>query len=94
MSVIIPNAFTQYELTPEEELEGAILTVAQIYWIQNQLSYCAQESIANVHDPKNPLESIQVEARCKGQMEAYQFILDSSAAAVDARMAILVPVEV
>jgi len=84
MATIIPNAFTSYSLNDQEQLEGACLTVTQKQVIQNHLSNTATEMINIEYDPEHPMRYTQQEAYKRGQLETYQFLLDSAKAAEDA----------
>ena len=81
MAHLIPNDFSSYELTEQEELEGAILTITQKQIIQNYLSAAASEKIGLEYDPESPEKFVQQEASLKGQIDAYRFILAASEAA-------------
>ncbi len=81
MAHLIPNDFSSYELTEQEEIEGAILTITQKQVIQNYLSAAACEKNGLEYDPAEPLKFAQQEASLKGQIDAYRFILSASDAA-------------
>lgn len=81
MAKVVPNLFTSYELTEEEEINGSILTTLQKQRIQNALSLAAMEKSALSFDPLNPTKFAQEEASLQGQLAAYAYILDSSEAA-------------
>lgn len=81
MAHMIPNQFTAYQLNDQEQLEGACLTITQKQLIQNRLSDAATKQLNLDYDPAEPLLFVQAEAYNTGQIEAYQFLLDSSAAA-------------
>ena len=85
MATIVPNVFTSYVLTEQEQIEGSILTIAQKEVIQNRLSDTAAEKLALPFDPSNPMEFAQEEAYKRGHIDALQFILDVSEAAVAAK---------
>ena len=78
MAILIPNDFSSYQLTEQEELEGSILTITQKQVIQNYLSAAASEKNGLEYDPDSPTRFVQQEASLKGQMDAYRFILASS----------------
>jgi len=84
MAHLIPNDFSSYELTEQEELEGSILTITQKQVIQNYLSAASSEKIGLEYDPENSLKFVQQEASLKGQIDAYRFILAASDAAEEA----------
>ena len=81
MAYLIPNQFSSYHLTEEEELQGQILTITQQQVIQNLLAVTAEEKNLLSFDTTNPLEYAQREAGLAGQLAAYAFILESSEAA-------------
>ncbi len=81
MAHLIPNDFSSYQLTEQEEMEGSILTITQKQVIQNYLSAAASEKIGLEIDPENKEKFIQQEASLKGQIDAYRFILSASDAA-------------
>ena len=78
MAHLIPNDFSSYQLTEQEELEGAILTITQKQVIQNYLSAAASEKIGLEYDPESTERFVQQEASLKGQIDAYRFILAAS----------------
>lgn len=81
MARVISNDFTSYALTDQEVLEGSLLTTAQKQFIQNQLSNAALEKNGLEFDSTNQLRFAQQEASLKGQVDAFRFLLDSSAIA-------------
>lgn len=78
MSTIIETAFTKYDQTEQEQLAGSVLTIDQTQFIQTQLAIAAESHLALVPDPSNYASFIQTEAELKGQMRAYQYLLDCS----------------
>lgn len=78
MARLIPNTFTTFELTPQEELQGSILTIGQKQVIHNKLADVANEKLALILDSNNLDRYIQQEASLKGQMDILQYLLDSS----------------
>lgn len=91
MAILKQNAFTEFDLTPEEEIQGAILTTLQTQFIQNQVALSAQEALASEYNVNNPLDSVQREARSKGIIHAYQFLLDASIASQELMMQLKSP---
>ncbi len=81
MANLIPNDFSSYYLTEQEELEGSILTITQKQVIQNYLAAAASEKIGLEYDPEVKERFVQQEASLKGQIDAYRFILAASDAA-------------
>ncbi len=84
MAELIPNEFTSYKLTEQEELEGAILTIQQKYVMHNLLSVYAAELLNIEYDVTQPESYIQQEAYKRGQIEAMRHILAISEAASEA----------
>jgi hypothetical protein len=77
MAKQIANQFTQYEFESEaEERDSCILNPGSVMNIQNKLALAALERANLEHDPLQPYLGIQREAALKGEMNAYQFLLD------------------
>lgn len=80
MATVIPNEFTSFGLTEEEERQGTVLTITQKQVLHNQLALCASEKISLGFDPANPTLFTQREAYLRGQMDAIKYILEQSLA--------------
>lgn len=80
MSHILPNSFTSYFLSREDELKGSILSPLQIQCIQNLLSGVAEEKIALMFDPREPNLFLQQEAYKRGQLDTLKYLLVNSEA--------------
>ena len=78
MATLIQNEFASFELTDKEALQGSLLTTVQMQVIQNQLANAAMEKIHLEYDASNPTAFIQQEASLKGQLDAYNFLLEAS----------------
>lgn len=78
MALLIPNAFSSYDLTETEVLQGAILTNLQKQVLQNLLAVNAEEKLHLEFDPLNPSGFIQQESYKKGQIDAISYIISSS----------------
>lgn len=78
MAILIPNAFSSYDLTEQEVLQGAILTNLQKQVLQNLLAVCAEEKLHLELDVKNPEGFIQQESYKRGQMELLIYIISNS----------------
>jgi len=76
-----PNQFTSYTLSPNDELQGSILTDLQRKVIQNLLADIAMEKLFLDYDPEHPLHFTQKEAHAKGQIEILTYILNNSVVA-------------
>lgn len=73
------SPFQSWILTPEEFLNGTILTITQKQCIQNQIVTLAITKNNIRIDPLNPLSTLQEEAELRGQITALQYLLDLSA---------------
>jgi hypothetical protein len=80
MATINNNAFTQYNLTEQEQLAGTTLNFEQKLCIQNQMASIAMQKLALAATPNDYNTFIQNEAYLGGQLAAFQYLLDSSAA--------------
>ena len=78
MAILIPNAFSSYDLTEVEVLQGAILTNLQKQVLQNLLSVCAEEKLHLEFDVLNPLVFARDEAYKRGQIDLLSYILSNS----------------
>lgn len=78
MAIPLTNQFSSYSLSDQERLAGSILSLEQSYVIQNLIAQCAEERLALMFDPVNPLKFAQQEAELKGQIIALTFLLDTS----------------
>lgn len=82
MATLQPSQFCRYEMSEQELLQGSALTSLQACCIQNQISDLATRRLNLALDPKNPDEYVQQEAWIKGQIEALQYLLNTSEAAI------------
>ena len=80
MAIHVINQFSSYNLSPEEQLEGQKLTVAQVRVLQNLLASYAEEKIHLTVDPTNVNIFLQQEADLKGKIDVLTYILDLSEA--------------
>jgi hypothetical protein len=77
----IPNEFTSYEFTPEEDTLARTLSTLQEAAIRNELSVCATQKLNVTFDAANPTSfGLQV-AYLDGQIAAFRWLLASSDAA-------------
>jgi len=77
----LPNSFTRYQLSEEEQLKGQILTTENAHFIQNLISDAAESKLAMKFDPNNPLHFAQQEAELTGQIGVLKALLDFSLSA-------------
>ena len=78
MASLIPNSFSSYDLTEEEEIQGNLLTQVQKQVIQNNIVNLAEEKINLVLDPTLSTEYVQREAGLAGQIAALRYRLELS----------------
>jgi len=72
------NQFQSWTLTPEEYLQGGLLTILQKQVIQNQIASVATQKINLTFTPAQPLEYAQQEAHLRGQIDALSYLLTLS----------------
>jgi len=72
------NQFQSWTLTPEEFLQGGLLTILQKQVIQNQIASVATQKINLTFTPAQPLEYAQQEAHLRGQIDALSYLLTLS----------------
>lgn len=73
---LVPHAFSSYELTAEEELQGQLLNILQVATLQNLLCKVATDKITLIFDTEKPNAYIQNEAYLRGQYDLIQHLLD------------------
>lgn len=79
MAILNPtNQFQSWNLTPEEFLQGGLLTSLQKQVIQNQIASVATQKINLTFTPAQPLEYAQQEAHLRGQIDALSYLLTLS----------------
>lgn len=79
MAILNPtNQFQSWNLTPEEFLQGGLLTILQKQVIQNQIASVATQKINLTFTPAQPLEYAQQEAHLRGQIDALSYLLTLS----------------
>jgi len=78
MAQLIPNTFSSFSLTPEEEESGSVLNGYQKMVLQNKLSQIATQKINEVYDPLKPLIFVQQIGYLQGQLDIISWLLDSS----------------
>ena len=76
MAYQIPSTFTRYNLTPEEQANGTILTTNNLYVLQNLICDAAEEKLALKFDPTNPLLFTQREAELMGQIGILKMLVE------------------
>ena len=84
MSHPIPNTFSTYSLTPQEQRAGMMLTPMNIAVIQNLRSSIAEEKLNLVFTPNDVLSYTQHESYLKGQMDILSHLLNCNEEAIAA----------
>ena len=93
MAKLLPNRFTQYELTTQEQLNGEILSPLNKLVVQNQMAMFALEQ-GNLIVPNDVAGEIAIRefatrhAELSGKVAAMQFLLDLSERAEEALVAL------
>ncbi len=77
---MIPNMFTSWELSVEEEIQGSILTTLQTQVLQNIQAMKAEEKNLLAYNPADSENFLQNEAALAGQIRLIQEVLDNSEA--------------
>lgn len=72
------NQFQSWNLSPEEFLQGGLLTALQRQVIQNQIASVAAQKINLPFTPTDPLSYAQAEAHLRGQLDALSYLLTLS----------------
>lgn len=75
------NEFTQFEMDPDQEFAGQLLTQQNIEVIQNLRATASLEKLALKIDPNNFNVYLQQEASLSGQIDILTHILDAHDAA-------------
>lgn len=81
MATQIPNLFTTYDLTGDEQLQGMILNETQMQTLQTERANLAEERSRLTIDPNDIYASIQAEAYILGKMDLLGWLIESSVAA-------------
>ena len=75
------NPFQAWVLSPEEQLQGQVLTNLQKQVIQNERTALANKRIALQFDPEHPLKFQQEDAELQGQIGILSYLLEMSLSA-------------
>lgn len=78
MAHLVPNSFSQWHLTLEEEPFAYKFNDLNHKAIQNEIALAAQEKLALVFTPENPLQFAQQEAELAGKIGILQYLLSRS----------------
>lgn len=81
MAHLVANAFSMYQLTDKERLQGIVLSIMQKQVIQNRLAEIAEEKLLLEFDPDKSSSFIQQEAYKRGQIDILTYLLADSEAA-------------
>jgi hypothetical protein len=74
----IPNSFTTYKLSEDEQRQGFNLTSLTTAILQNLRSQIAEEKLNLVFTPNDVLTFTQQEAHLKGQLDVLNYLLASA----------------
>ena len=80
MAILIPNTFSSYDLTEDEEKQGAILTNLQLQVMQNHLATVAEEKLSLTVDPNNMQQFLMEDAYKRGQIDLILYFMEVSRA--------------
>lgn len=69
------GTFTHWNLSPQEVLQGSVLSQSQKQLLQNELATVAEQIVNLEYDPNKPLEFVQHDAHLKGQMAVLRYML-------------------
>lgn len=83
MATPLENAFQQWSLSAEEQVQGSLLQDLQKKVIQNEIAIAAQEKLALKFDSGNPLLFAQQEAELAGKIGILSFLLQQSELAAE-----------
>lgn len=72
----LPNSFTNYTLTEEEQKQADQLPSLTVASLHNLRSNIAHEILALTYDPQNPLAFQQQDSYLKGQLAILSYLLD------------------
>lgn len=78
MAHLLANDFSTFQTTEEEELAGRVLTIAQVWNLQNQLSESATKRLNTRIDPLNPMLKAIEEASLDGEITILRRLLNES----------------
>ena len=93
MAEQLPNRFSSFALTAEEELRGSVYSTEQKWVLQNKLAETAMIKTALTYDPEHPLLFAQEEAGHAAELLFIEYLLDTSDAAEQAIMELRNPNE-
>ena len=84
MAELSPGMFTSWNLSPEEAVQGSILSLTQTQVLENELCRLAEEKILLEYDPEHATLYARDEAYKRGQIQIIQWLLANSEAAMEA----------
>jgi len=74
----IPNKFTSYSLSTEEERSGFMLTQSNTYVLRNELASIAEQKISVAVNSSDIQTFVQQEAYLRGKMDILEWLLAMS----------------
>lgn len=82
--LLIPNTFSSYALSEDQEIAGNILSTEQKCCIQNRIAEIAEQKLRVSYDVANPESFIQEESYLRGQIDILNWLIDTSNSVADA----------
>lgn len=80
---LLPNTFTLYSFTSEEEIIANTFSEIQLARLRNELALVAQEKVNLKYDPEHPMQFLQQEAELQGKMGVLNYLIQAHEASVD-----------
>ncbi len=77
------NSFTEFTVSETEQISGQTLTHCNLLVLQNLVAAVAQEKLALKFDVSKPTEFAQQEAYLAGKLDAYNYIIECHASAME-----------
>ncbi len=72
------NPFQAWVLSPEEQIQGQVLTSLQKQVLQNEMATLASKRISLQFDPEHPLKFQQEDAELQGQIGILSYLFEMS----------------
>lgn len=76
MAIQLANIFTEFEFTPEEQIESEILNYLQRMRLQTELTEVSRNLLGLKFDATNVAGSLQEQAFLQGRYEQIKYILE------------------
>ena len=76
MAQNVINEFSQFDLTPDEDIQAQLLSPETVMRLHNGMYHIATQRLNLDVNVSNVLEFAQQEAFLKGQLAVYRYLLD------------------